>query len=238
MNRQQRETFGIPERVILLTWLALAIGCSGERSTGPESVDSVQLQLDFGGGVTLTSVDYDLTGPNSFHQTGTLAVGSSDTVTGMFGMLPSGKGYDVKVTGTGSDGSSTCTGETVFNVPAPMVVQIHLMCSGIASVSANINVCPRIDNLSVVPSEVYVGSSMQLSLEAHDPDMGPAALTAAWSTTPGGMLTNLSTTGATFTCTTAGSFTVSVSVDDGEPGMVCVDSSSVNVVCTTPPGGP
>jgi hypothetical protein len=238
MNRQQRVTSGIPERVILATLWALVMGCSGERGAGPETIDSVQLELDFGGGVTLTSVDYDLTGPNSFHQTGTLPVGSSDTVTGMFGSLPAGKGYDVRVSGTASDGSSTCTGETVFNVPSPTIIQIHLMCSGRASLSGTINVCPRIDNLSVAPSEVYVGSSMQLTLEAHDPDNGPAVLTAAWSSVPPGTLTNLSTAGATFTCTTAGSFTVSVSVDDGEPGMQCIDSASVNVVCTTPPGGP
>ena len=43
--------------------------------------------------------------------------------------------------------------------------------------------------------------------------------------------------GATFTCTSVGTFTVSVSVDDGTPAMACVDSASVNVTCTALPGG-
>jgi hypothetical protein len=238
MIGQRRATSGIPGRALLVTCLALAMGCGDERGTGTETIDSVQFKLDFGGGVTLTSVSYDLTGPNSFHQTGTLTVGSSDTVNAMFGPLPAGKGYDVMVQGTASDGSSFCTGEVMFNVPLPTpFVQIPLSCSGIASVTANINVCPAIDSLSVTPAEVYVGSSMQLTLVAHDADSGPAALTAAWTATSG-TLTSVSTTGATFTCTVAGSFSVSVSVDDGTPDMQCTDSASVNVVCTAPPGGP
>jgi hypothetical protein len=217
--------------------LALAIGCGAARGPDSEPVDSVRLELDFGGGVTLTSIGYDLTGPSAFHATGTLAVGSSDTVIGMFGNLPAGMGYDAKLNGTASDGQSTCTGEVVFNVPHPMVLQIPLTCSGIASISATINVCPTIDTLEVVPAEVYVGSSMQLTLAAHDPDAAPSPLTAAWTAGPG-MLTNTSTTGATFTCTTAGTFVVSVSVDDGTPAMQCTDSAYVNVACTPLPGGP
>jgi hypothetical protein len=199
----------------------------------------VKLQLDFGSGVTLTSINYDLTGPNGFaERMGTFTVGASDTIIANFGAppLPAGTGYDVKVQGTASDGVSYCTGEVVFNMPRPSVLQIPLMCSGIASVSATTSVCPTIDSLSVTPSEVYVGSSMQLSLAAHDPDNGPATLMAAWSATSG-TLTNTSTTGATFTCTIAGSAVVSVSVDDGTPNMQCVDSATVNVVCTPLPGG-
>jgi len=239
MNGQERVTSGIPERAILAACLALVVGCGAERGIGSDSVDSVRLQLDFGGGVTLTSINYDLTGPNNFpERMGTLAVGSSDTITGNFGTppLPAGMGYDVKVQGLASDGVSTCTGEVVFNMPRPMVLQIPLKCSGIASVSATTAVCPTIDSLSVSPSEVYVGSSMQLALAAHDPDNAPAALTATW-TAPSGTLTSTSTTGATFTCTAPGPVVVSVSVDDGTPNMQCADSASVNVVCTPLPGG-
>jgi hypothetical protein len=238
MKGQRRVTSGIPERAILLTCLVLAMGCADERGNGPESIDSVQFKLDFGGGVTLNSVNYTLTGPNNFMKTGTLSVGSSDTVSAMFGALPSGKGYDVKVQGTASDGSSFCTGEAMFNVPLPSpFVSIPLMCSGFASVSADVNVCPTIDSLSVVPAEAYVGGSMQLALAAHDADNGPSPLTASWSSSPSGTLSNLSTMGATFTCTAAGTFNIAVSVSDGSAAMNCADSASVDVVCTPLPGG-
>jgi hypothetical protein len=239
MNGQERVTSGIPERAILAACLAIMVGCGGERGVGSDSVDSVRLQLDFGGGVTLTSIGYDLTGPNNFvERTGTLSVGTSDIVLGTFGTpaLPNGMGYDVKVHGLATDGVSYCTGEVVFNMPRPMLLQIPLTCSGIANVSATTAVCPTIDSLSVTPSEVFVGSSMQLALAAHDPDNSPAALTATWTATSGN-LTNTSTTGATFTCTAPGAAVVSVSVDDGTPNMQCTDSASVNVVCTPLPGG-
>ena len=245
MNRQDRDTSGIPGRAIVIACLTFVAGC-GAQATAPEPVDSVRLQLDFGGGVTLTSVNYTLTGPpgadggadgGTVVKTGTLPVGTSDTITAMFGPLGAGKGYDVTVNGLASDGSSYCTGETMFNVPLPSpFVTIQLACSGRASVSADVNVCPTIDSLSVLPSEVYLGSSMQLSLLAHDADNGPAPLAITWSSTPG-TLSNTSAMGATFTCTSVGTFTVSVSVDDGTPAMACVDSASVNVTCTALPGG-
>jgi hypothetical protein len=230
MNRQVRGPSGIPERAILVTCLALAVGC-GERGAGTEAVDSVRLHLDFGGGVTLTSVDYDLTGPSSFHQTGTLPVGSSDTIVGMFGNLPAGMGYDAKVQGTASDGSSTCTGEIVFNVPHPAVLQINLACSGLASVTATVNVCPVIDSVSVFPAEVQVGGSVQLVAAADDADDGPSPLAATW-TVSSGMLNNASTAGATFTCTEVGPAQIGLSVSDGTPGPGCTDSTSVTVTCT------
>jgi hypothetical protein len=243
MNGQTRVTSGIPERAILVTCLALAMGCSAERS-GPEDLDSLRLQLDFGSGVMLTSVHWDLTGPNMAdggafpERMGNWTVMSSDVITANFGAppLPTGMGYDVKVSGTASDGVSTCSGEVVFNMPRPNVLMIPLTCTGIASVSATTSVCPVIDSLSVTPAEVYLGASMQLTLAAHDADNGPSPLTATWSATSG-MLTNQSTTGATFTCTAAGPAVVSVSVDDGTPNMQCVDTSSVNVVCSPLPGG-
>jgi hypothetical protein len=242
MNRQSRGTSGIPGRAITVACLALALGC-GEQSAPPETIDSVQLKLDFGGGVTLNSVDYSLTGPGNFHQIGMIPVDASDTISTTFNNLPAPPmgtaTYDIQVKGTASDNLELCKGETMFTV-APMtnaVVQIMLMCQGRATVSADVNVCPTIDSLSVIPSEVYVGSSMQLTLSARDPDNGPSPLAAAWSATSG-TLSNLSTMGATFTCTAAGAFKIGVSVTDGTPAMKCMDSASVNVVCTAPPGGP
>lgn len=215
--------------------MAAALGCAGDPQP-PDTIDTVRFKLDFGGGVMLTSVDYVLTGPASFRRIGTLGVGDQASITATFSNLPAGQGYDIAVKGTASDDSSFCKGEVTFSV-APMmdaVVTIPLMCSGLAAVTADVNICPTIDSLSVTPAEVQVGSSLDIVAEAHDPDNGPAPLSATWATTSG-TLSNLSTTGATFTCTTAGTFTVSLRVSDGTPGTKCADTASVTVICSIPP---
>jgi hypothetical protein len=238
MSKLERHTSGIPGPTIIIpclaACLALAAGCGTEGAPG--TIDTVQLKLDFGGGVTLDNVDYVLTGPAMFRRTGTLAVADQPTISATFQNLPAGTGYDVKVQGTATDDLSFCKGEAMFDVATMMnaVVQITLTCSGRASVSADVNVCPTLDSFSVVPSEVYVGGSMQLTAVSHDPDNGPMPLTASWSATSG-TLTNLSTTGATFTCTAPGTFRVGVTINDGTPAQKCTDSASVNVVCTPAP---
>jgi hypothetical protein len=216
--------------------VAVVVGVSGCGESARADIDSVQLRLAFGGGVTLSTVDYVLTGPVSFRRVGTLAVGDQDTIAATFNNLPVGQGYDVVVRGTATDDASACRGEAMFNVAQSMnaVVQIALMCSGRANVAADIDVCPTLDSLSVAPAEVYVGSSVQLTAAAHDPDNGPAPLMAAWAATSG-TLGALSTMGATFTCTTAGTFKVGVTVSDGTPNAKCADSAQVTVVCTPPP---
>ena len=238
MSERGRKTFTILDRALLVGCLlaaASAAGCASPTDTS-SNVDSVQLKLDFGGGVTLTSVDYILTGPGSFRRTGTLTVGDQPTITATFQSLPAGMGYVINVKGTASDDADACNGQATFDVAASMnaVVQIALTCSGRATLTADVDTCPTIDSLSVVPAEVYVGDSMQLTSTAHDPDNGPSPLTATWAATSG-TLTDLSTMGATFTCSAAGTFEISLSVSDGTPNPRCADNASVTVVCTPPP---
>ena len=221
----------------MATLIGAGVATTGCASDGNEPTkDTVRFQLDFGNGVTLTTVNYMMTGPNSFKQSGTLTVGSDPTATATFSNLPAGNGYDIKVTGSASDNSDTCKGEVMFNVTAMMmsVIQIPLTCTGIAMVSADYNVCPVIDSLSAIPSEVYVGDTIQVTAQAHDSDNGPSPLGATWSTT-GGSLSNLSLTGATFTCTTAGTFSVGYTVSDGSTSSRCADTSTLTLTCSTPP---
>jgi hypothetical protein len=213
---------------------AAGLGCASE--VDQPVANTIRLELDFGAGVTLSSVNYVLTGPNGFNRTGTLAVGNQPTVTATFQNLPQGNGYDVLVNGTTSDGNSNCQGEQMFNVNGSMasVLMIPLTCPGQAAITGTLNVCPVIDELDAIPSEVVVGASIQLGAVAHDPDNGPTPLIVTWSTT-GGMLSNQSATGATFTCTAAGSFTITVHASDGPAASTassCIDTSSVTVTCT------
>jgi hypothetical protein len=220
----------------MLCWAAVTAGAvvSGcANDAGDAGTRTVRLNLDFGSGVTLSSVDYVLTRANSgFSRTGSLVVGDQAIVTATFQNLPPGKGYTIAVTGTASDGASTCQGEVMFDVTTNMnaasitTLQIPLTCTGLAAVSATVNICPIVDGLSALPLQVTVGGSITLVAAAHDPDGAPGPLAASW-TADGGTLSNLSTTGATFTCTAPGTFNVGVTITDG----ACSDTSTLAVVC-------
>jgi len=220
----------------LLAAGAAGLGCSSEAD--PPVANTVRLELDFGAGVTLSSVNYVLTGPNNFSRTGMFSVGAMPTVTATFQNLPKGNGYDAVIDGTATDGQSTCHAKQMFNVTGSMaaVFMIPLTCTGQAAITGSLNVCPVVDELDAIPAEVIVGSSIQLTAVAHDPDNGPSPLAVTWSTT-GGMLSSQSATGATFTCTAAGTFSVTVRAADGPANgtdISCADTTSVSVTCTAP----
>jgi hypothetical protein len=215
----------------LLTAVLAGVGCAAE-SDGSIS-NTVLFQLDFGSGVTLSSVDYKLTGPNGFRRIGSLTVGDAPIVTATFQNLPPGQGYNIQVKGTASDDASICQGEMTFDVAASMnaMLQIPLTCSGLAAVTTIINLCPVIDSLSAIPSEVQVGATIDIVAEVRDDDAGPQPLSAIWQT-DGGALSNLSTTGATFTCTSAGTFTVGMKISDGVNANSCPDTGRLTLQCT------
>src|SRR6478752_31001 len=73
----------------------MTAACAGGGD--PVATNTVQFRLDFGGGVTLASADYQLTGPNSFRRVGTLPVGDDPIVTATFQDLPAGQGYRIAV---------------------------------------------------------------------------------------------------------------------------------------------
>ena len=213
-----------------LALVLAAAGCAPE--TEEPALGRVTFRLDWGGGVMLSSANYTLTGPNAFRRAGTLAVGNNDTIMTTFQNLPTGNGYRVVVEGTASDDLNGCTGDVMFNVTSSMtaIVTIPLACTGLAVVSAAINVCPQIDELSAVPAQAVVGGAIHLTAASHDTDQQPGALTGTWTST-GGALSATTLTGATFTCTAPGTFTVGLRVTDGDASSGCPDVLSVTVVC-------
>src|SRR5262249_33229293 len=202
--------------------------CAGEAQA-PATM-TISFELDFGGGVTLTSVDFVMTGPNNFRRVGTLPVADSPIVTATFHDLPQGQGYNINVMGTATDDMTGCRGQLMFNVnPSGNAnLQIPMMCQGRVEITGTIdNTCPVIDELSAIPSEVQVGASIQVTAVSHDIDGVPSPVAPVWLTT-GGTLGNVSATGATFTCTAPGTFTVGLRVSDGK----CQDTATVVLTCT------
>ena len=188
----------------------------------------------------LSSVDYILTGPAAFRRTGTLAVADQPSISATFQNLAGRHGLRRPVVkGTASMTTlSACKGEAMFDVAAVderrRPDRAHVL--GTRGALGGHQRMPRRaqDSLSVVPAEVYVGSSVQLTAAAHDPDNGPSPLSATWAA-PSGTLSNLSTMGATFTCTVPGAFQVGVTITDGTPAARCTDNAQVTVICTPVP---
>ena len=223
-------------RLCPLMFLGAALassGCVDEAQPDGGEMGAVKLDLTLGPGLSLNSLDYVVTGPNSFSRMGSFNVASSATFTGTIGGLPAGNGYSITVTGTASDGATTCGGMGSFNVTAKVTtpVMLHLLCreptkTGTIKVSGNFNVCPVVDGVSANPAEVAVGSSLALTAVAHDSDAAPGALGYQWSATAG----SITGTGASvsFNCTAPGPVTVTLVVTDTD----CTDTAMIGVMCT------
>ncbi|HWZ92938.1 MAG TPA: hypothetical protein VNW92_28930 [Polyangiaceae bacterium] len=224
------------------------VGCSstGEQQSSapsPEKSGEVGLSLSVGGGITINSASYTITGPNAFSKTGTIDLSAATAFSATIGGIPAGNGYTITLSATATDGSTTCGGSASFNVAAraTTAVKVSLDChqaarTGSVSVNGVLNICPVIDALSANPSEVNVGSSIALSGSAHDSDNGPSPVTYKWSATSG-TFSDASAQNPTFTCTAVGVSTITLVASDGDTAAGCADTLTATVTCSQSQSG-
>jgi arylsulfatase A-like enzyme len=202
---------------------AQVVGCSSEplNGVGIDRVGTLGLNLDAAPGVTLNSVTYTITG-NGFSKSGTIDSSGAPTISGTIGGIPAGKGYTITLTAKSAENGTVFTGSGTFNVTAggTTSVTVHLTGTGSTgngnvTVNGTLNVGPVINELTVTPLQVFVGNTITLNGVAKDPDNGPSALTYYWSTT-GGVIDNPIAPNATLTSSVPGTFTLKLTVSDGE----------------------
>ena len=121
------------------------------------SVDIAVVQ----GGVTLTSVSYSISGPNSFTKTGTIDVASSNTVSAVIGGLPAGnRVHDHPQRDRHRRGDHLRRQRDLQRrrrAPSPAVIFVTSRLPpsrprpGSVAVNGTINVCPVADGLSANP---------------------------------------------------------------------------------------
>lgn len=247
MNVRTLSHFGLVSTLALLSTGAIS-GCSdaGSPSGGAEAgqagedVGEVGLQLKLGD-VTVDTLSYVIAG-NGFTKSGALDVSKGKTISSTIGGIPGGTGYTLSLSGAAAnDATILCTAAATFNITARATTTavVKLECrlpasnNGSVKVEGSANVCPRIDALSIEPSEVFVGSSMALTATVSDADKQPVAATYAWSAN-GGIITGGNAAAASFKCTTAGTFDITLLVSD----TVCSDSATATVTCTANPTQP
>lgn len=248
MNVRTLSHFGLVSTLALLSTGAIT-ACSDAGSpsgdgdvagNAGEDVGQVGLQLKLGD-VTVNTLFYVISG-NGFTKNGTLDVSKGKTISATIGGIPAGSGYTLSLSGADVANPATlCTAAATFNITARATTTavVKLECrlpasnNGSLEIEGSANVCPRIDSLSIEPSEVFVGGSMALSATVTDADRLPVAATYAWSAN-GGTITGGSSASASFKCTAAGSFDVTLLVSD----TLCSDSVSATVTCSESSGQP
>lgn len=231
----------------LLTGLALIAPLTSLSACGSNSPASasdrageIGLALQLEPGVAINAVSYAISGPGTFSKTGSIDVTNSSMISTVIGAIPAGTGASITLSAKSVDGATQCGGSASFNVTAhtTTAVSVHLTCheaarTGSVLVNGSLNVCPVIDGVSANPSEVLVGSSVGLTVTAHDTDSGPSPLSYHWVASSG-TLSDPSLPNPRFTCTSAGPATITLSASDGDPATNCADSSTVTVECTAP----
>ena len=196
------------------------------------------MALQLAPGLTFNTASYSLTGPAAFTRMGSVDLSHSAAVSFTVGGLPAGSGYAVTVSGTLSDGTTTCSGSSAafaIMARATTTVSIHLQCreqprTGSARINGTINICPVIDAMSVSPAEIEVGNAVTLAGAAHDTDGVPSPLSYTWTATTG-TIAAPTAANTTFVCTTPGTVTVTLAVSDGD----CGEALTQTVVCSSAP---
>ncbi len=219
-------------------------GCASAPLDGDnaseEQVGSIGVNLEVAPGVTLNTVTYSITG-NGFSKTGTIDVSGAPKINGTIGGIPAGKGYTLTLSATSTDGATSFTGSAKFDVTAGKTSAVSIRLKGTVtngngsvSVDGSLNVAPVIEEVTVTPTTVNVGRTITLSSVARDPDSAPKALTYYWSTS-GGVISDPIAPSASLTSAQPGTFTVKLTVSDGE--YTASSSSTVTFVAEDTGGG-
>jgi hypothetical protein len=225
-------------------------GSASGNGVSQETTGSLGIELVLGSGQNIPVLAWSITGPGgagALVKSGSaqsVATGASFEVGG----IPAASGYTVTLSGTSTDGSTTCSGAAAFSIQARQTtnVRVELGCS-VATTGSHVVLangdsfnCAAAGSISANPREVQVGSSVMLSATAKAPVQ--SAITYAWSA-PTGTFSSTGTASTSFTCTNAGPVSVSLAVADGPvpPGSACspaLSTQSVVITCdsnTTPP---
>ncbi len=229
-------------------------GCSGgpsEQQGGPsdrggsgvsesDTTGTVGMSLTFPGGEVLSTVTYTITGPNgapSLVKQATINLQNSNSINFTVAGIPAGSNYSIALSGVSADGTVTCAGSATFSITARLTtnVTVLMQCNskasdaGAAAISGQTFACATAGGVSASPAETTLGNSVTLDASATAPN--PGAITYAWSAPSGSFSAPTSAT-TSFTCTTPGPVTVTLTVADGPvpAGGTCDPSQATSTV--------
>jgi len=210
---------------------ALAGGCDGAAPKGQATQVEVSLTTSDGSGVTIDTLTWAVLGPTG----NVLSAGAADTgdpnaLPAVLINVPSGKGEQVSLTATLSNGI-TCSGtSSSFDVASGqrVTVGVTVMCgtaatNGLGSVLISTDLvpgdkCPVLSDWSVTSSPAQAASDrFDLAVSATDPDQDE--LSFAWTATSGTFIGAGAAT--TYSCQAAGAQTIVLSISDNHQPLPC-----------------
>ncbi len=226
--------------VAALSASAGIVNCSSNKSPGEATEGTngtVGLALEIAPGVTISTVNYHITGPNGFVKDGTIDVANSTQITAVISGLPAGTGYTITLTASNADAGISCIGSAQFEVIArtTTTVTVHLTCqrpktNGSILVNGTVNICPVVDSVSATAPNSGV---VTLSAAGSDLDSAPQPLAFTWAVVSGpGTLNGTTGASTTLTCTGSGTVNVSATVTDGDNVAGCPDTLTIPVSCS------
>jgi cysteine-rich repeat protein len=222
------------------------MNCSKRK--GPDRGDgltSVSMEVVLASGVEVHAVNYSITGNGITPRNGAINVsGRNSSVSVLVTGLPPGTGYRVDLAATATDGTTMCSGSSLFDVLVGQTtaVSVRLDCrkagtTGDVLVNGSFNTCPLIDSHAVSPLATDVGRTIDLRAVGHDDDCtmqnGPTctafqAVTIGWTATAG-TIAPANAANAAYTCTQPGTHTLTLTVTDG----LCPVTRQVQVNCVS-----
>ncbi len=224
---------------------AAMVGCS-HRSSPSEDVGAVTVALTLSPGVTVNTVSYAITGNGITAISGNIDVTNSTHATALVSGIPAGNGYLLTMNATSTDGQTTCTGTTNFNVSANATASatVVLQCrgargtTGTVAINGRLDNCPFITGYSANALEAFVGASVNVAVTATDFDAADTII-YAWTASPAGLGTVAAPGSATttFTCSAVGSTSLSIAVSDGVCGDSLANIIPINCLQPTSPTG-
>lgn len=218
--------------------LLTGYACSNDSTTGDvgagrqEVSGSLNVGLEVAPGVLVNSVSYDITGAEMGSITGAFALngGQGSGFIGVVNHIPAGTDKKIDLMAKASNGT-TCTGSGTFDIESGKTTTIDVLLEcrdsgGTVIVRGTFEQCPLLRSISAAPDSVMVGDKIYLNAVASDPVGDPILL--AWTGTSGTFADSSAAT-TTYTCTQAGTQTITARVSKGDGS--CSDSTSFGVTC-------
>jgi collagen type VII alpha len=230
--------------LLALTALSAAVAfgaCS--KSSEPTDHGSLNVALAVPGGYTVNSVSYTVNATGgAVITTGTVDVSAAGSSLSFFLELPPGTGDTITLTATSTSGVTFTGTSTPFNVVSSQTTLVSVTltntlggaagASGSISVTGTIVPASRVSitSLSVSPLQVAIGTPVSLTVAATDAN-AVDTLTYAWTATPDGAFAAPSASSTTYTGSTVGTKTLTITVTDNQ-GATTNTSVQVTVIST------
>jgi hypothetical protein len=236
---------------------------SGRDSSPPPaeleaSTGTVGLSLQVAPGVSIGQVAWVIHNPTLLpsDRTGTVDVSQTPVIQFVVGGLRAGSGYLITLTAPTSNGLN-CLGSAPFSIAsgATTSAMVNMICRGgsaDAGGTGSVNVggtatvanCAAVSSLSASPSEVDVGGVVSLAAQGVDSMGNTADVVFSWAVSGGtgsGTFSDTASATPTFTCTSVGPVTVTVTAnaapDAGGASGCTGNTASVALTCLATDGG-